>query len=187
MSKRTRGQRPGGRSRRIVDVVHQAVGELVGQGVDRITFPMIAERAGVAPTTLYRRWSDINSLLEEVTVGALNREGESVPDTGTSTGDLTAWADAVVADISRPERARYLRAMVAARTDLVAHCAITERRVEQALEVIERAQARGEAVPTATQILDHLIAPLYYRVVFALPIGKADGRRLVRDVLAMVN
>lgn len=166
--------------------VYAAVGELVGEGVERLTFPLIAQRAGVAPTTLYRRWDDINALLEEATVGALTRDGEDVPDTGSLAGDLAAWADAVLADITRIERARYLRAMVSARTDLVTHCSVTERRAAQARAVIQRAEARGEPVPTETQVLDHLIAPLYYRVVFALPVDVADGQRLAEDVMAMV-
>jgi AcrR family transcriptional regulator len=167
--------------------IHTAVGQLVGEDADRITFPVIAERAGVNPTTLYRRWRDVNELLEEVAIGALTREGEAVPDTGTLEGDLHAWSDAVVADIARPERARYLRAMVAARTELVSHCAVTERRRGQAADVIGRARSRGEAVPTETQVLDHLVAPLYYRVVFGLPVDRDHGRMLVGDLIAMIR
>lgn len=187
MPKRTTGERPGGRSGRVVDAIHTAVGELIGEAADPITFPLVAERAGVAPSTLYRRWDDVSALLEDVTVGALTRDGESVPDVGSLERDLTAWSDAVVADITRPVRARYLRAMVAARTELVVRCAVTERRREQAREVIARARVRGEATPTEEQVLDHLVAPLYYRVVFALPVDQEDGRRLVHDVLRMVD
>ena len=61
--------------------IYTSVGELVGEGAERISFPVIAERAGVNPTTLYRRWDDVTALLEEVTVAALTRDGESVPDT----------------------------------------------------------------------------------------------------------
>ncbi|HXH35441.1 MAG TPA: TetR/AcrR family transcriptional regulator [Plantibacter sp.] len=187
MQERMIGQRPGGRSSRVLAAIHTAVGELVGAGVDRITFPVIAERAGVNPTTLYRRWNDVNALLEEVTVGALTRDGEAAPDVGTLEGDLAAWADAIVTDIARPERARYLRAMVGARTELVSHCAVTDRRREQARDVIDRAHDRGEAAPTEGQVIDHLISPLYYRVIFALPVDEEYGHRLVRDVLAMIR
>lgn len=187
MPERTTGRRPGGRSSRVVDAVHTAVGELVGEGADRITFPAIAERAGVAPTTLYRRWDDVNALLREVTVGALTEDGATVPDTGSLEGDLTAWADAIVADITRPRRSRYIRAMVGARTDPVVDCAVTERRRTQAHEVIGRARRRGEAVPTEEQVLDHLVAPLYYRVAFALPVDAGSGRRLAADLGALVR
>ncbi|MFF0267063.1 TetR/AcrR family transcriptional regulator [Kribbella sp. NPDC004536] len=182
-----RPSRPGGRSNRVLTAIYTAVGELVGQGADKISFPVIAERAGVNPTTLYRRWPDVNALLEDVAVAALTRDGESVPDTGSLEQDLTEWADVIARDITRPERARYLRAMVAARVDLVATCVVTDTRREQAAEMVRRAHERGEQPPTVQQILDHVVAPLYYNVVFALPLDDDHAHRLVHDVLAMVR
>ena len=178
-------RRRGGRSSRVLAAIYTAVGELVGEGA-RITFPVIAERAGVNPTTLYRRWHDVPALLEEVAVAALTRDGEAAPDTGSLLEDLNEWATLIVGDISRPERIRYLRAMVAARAEVVASCPVTDRRREQAAEVVRRAAERGEAAPTVPQILDHIIAPLYYRVVFALPVDDEYARQLVRDTLALV-
>ncbi|WP_328320898.1 TetR/AcrR family transcriptional regulator [Kribbella sp. NBC_00382] len=182
-----RPSRPGGRSNRVLTAIYTAVGELVGQGADKISFPVIAERAGVNPTTLYRRWPDVHALLEDVAVAALTRDGESVPDTGSLEQDLTEWATIIAGDITRPERARYLRAMVAARADLVANCAVTDARREQAAEMVRRATERGEKTPTIPQILDHIVAPLYYNVIFALPLDDDHPRRLVRDVLAMAR
>lgn len=187
MSAQAAARRPGGRSSRVLSAIHASVGELIGEGADKITFPLIAERAGVNPTTLYRRWGDVSELLEEVAVAALTREGESVPDTGSLDGDLAAWAGAITADITRPERARFLRAMVAARVEIVSRCPVTEARSEQASEVVRRARERQEAAPTESQILDHLIAPLYYRVIFALPVDERYARRLVRDLLALAR
>lgn len=167
--------------------IYTSVGELVGEGAERISFPVIAERAGINPTTLYRRWGDVNALLEEVAVAVLTRDGESVPDTGSLEQDLTEWADVIARDITRPERVRYLRAMVSARAEIVSICPVTETRREQASEIVRRAGERGEAAPTVPQILDHVIAPLYYHVVFALDVDPAYPRRLVHDVLAMVR
>jgi AcrR family transcriptional regulator len=179
--------RPGGRSSRVLNAIYTSVGELIGEGANKISFPVIAERAGVNPTTLYRRWDDVNALLEEVTVAALTRDGAAVPDTGSLEHDLTQWANIIVDDITRPERVRFLRAMVAARAEIVSSCAVTRRRGEQAAEMVGRARDRGEATPTVPQILDHLIAPLYHGVVFALPVDHEYARRLVHDVLAMVH
>jgi AcrR family transcriptional regulator len=181
------GTRPGGRSSRVLTAIHTAVTELVREGAEKVTFPVIAARAGVNPTTLYRRWADVDELLEEVAVAALTREGEIVPDTGSLEGDLSEWAALIARDITRPVRVRYLRALVAARTDLVTHCPVTDRRTEQAAEVLARAERRGEPVPTVAQVLDHLVAPLYYRVTFALPVDEDHARRLARDVLAMTR
>ncbi|MET9255850.1 TetR-like C-terminal domain-containing protein [Streptomyces sp. NPDC003717] len=178
--------RPGGRSGRVLAAIYTSVGELVGEGAEKITFPVIAERAGVNPTTLYRRWDSVNALLEEVAAAALTRDGESAPDTGSLEQDLTEWATVIARDITRPERVRYLRAMVAARAETVADCPVTETRRGQASEMVRRARERGETTPTASQILDHVVAPLYYHVVFALPVDLEYARRLVRDVLAMV-
>ncbi|WP_353622840.1 TetR family transcriptional regulator [Aliirhizobium terrae] len=49
--------RQGGRSARIQTAVHEATRELL-KTTDRsaITVPMIAEKAGVTPSTIYRRW-----------------------------------------------------------------------------------------------------------------------------------
>jgi AcrR family transcriptional regulator len=171
----------------VLSAIYTSVGELVGEGADKISFPVIAERAGVNPTTLYRRWDDVNALLEEVAVAALIRVGESLPDTGSFEQDLTQWADIIARDITRPERVRYLRAMVSARVDLVSRCQLTERRHEQASEMVHRARERGETTPTVPQILDHVIAPLYHHVVFALEVDQDYARRLVRDVLSMAR
>ena len=171
----------------MLTAIYTAVGELVGEGAEKISFPVVAERAGVNPTTLYRRWADVNALLEEVAVAALTRDGDSVPDTGSLEQDLIEWANIIARDINRPERARYLRAMVAARIDLVANCAITDTRRDQAAEMVRRAGERGEKTPTVPQILDHIVAPLYYPVVFALPLDDDHAAHLVRDVLAMVG
>jgi len=171
----------------VLTAIYTSVGELVGEGADKITFSVIAERARVNPTTLYRRWDDVNALLEEVAVAALTREGESVPDTGSLEEDLMEWATLIARDITRPERTRYLRATVSARVELVSRCPVMETRREQATEMVRRAGERGETTPTVPQILDHIIAPLYHHVVFALQVDYEYARRLVRDVLAMVR
>ncbi len=171
----------------MLTAIYTSVGELVGEGADKITFPVIAERAGVNPTTLYRRWGDVDALLEEVAVAALTRDGESLPDTGSLEQDLTEWASIIARDITRPERARYLRAMVSARVEIVSRCPVMETRREQASEMVRRARERGETTPTVPQILDHIIAPLYHHVAFALQADQEYARRLVRDVLAMVR
>lgn len=84
-------------------------------------------------------------------------------------------------------RTRYLRAMVSARVEIVSSCPVMETRREQASEMVHRAYERGETTPTVPQILDHVIAPLYHHVAFALDVDHEYARRLVRDVLAMVH
>lgn len=167
--------------------IYTAVGELVGEGAGKLSFPIIAERAGVNPTTLYRRWDDVTALLEEVATAALTRDGESIPDTGSLQQDLIDWATIIAADITRLQRTRYLRAMAAARIEIVSSCPVMETRQEQATEMVRRARERGEVTPTVEQILDHVISPLYHHVVFALPVNGEYARRLVLDVMAMAR
>lgn len=179
-------RRPGGRSARVQEAVHTAVGQLMGESSrDKITLRQVAERAGVNPTSVYRRWGDIDTLMEEVAVAVLTREGDVIPDTGDLAGDLTAWATLIVDDITRPQRTRYLRAMVAARDLQVDSCPCTDVRREQAELMVGRAVERGESAPTAEQVIDHIISPLYHHVVFGLPVDHDYAARLVADTLAM--
>jgi AcrR family transcriptional regulator len=179
-----RTRRPGGRSARVQDAVYAAVGELVGEGHpnEAMTIPQIAERAGVNPTSIYRRWGSIEALLEEVAVTALT-EDDSLPDTGTIAGDLTIWAEAIAENIGRPARIVYLRAMASAREIQVELCPCLELRSRQAKLMIERARDRGEDTPTARQVVDHIVAPLYYYAVFGMALGPDRAATLVADLL----
>ncbi|MCR5977462.1 TetR family transcriptional regulator [Gordonia jinghuaiqii] len=181
----SRPKRPGGRSARVQSAVYAAVGQLVGAGQrDTMTIPEVADLAGVNPTSIYRRWGSIDNLLGEVAVAALT-QGEPLPDNGALDADLAEWAQIIAADIGRPKRRAYLRAMVAARDGLVEVCPCWEIRREQAAEMIERAQARGETTPTVQQLLDHVIAPLYHHAVFGLALDSDYVSVLIGDVLSM--
>lgn len=180
-----RTRRPGGRSARVQAAVYAAVGELVSEGHrDSVTVPQVAERAGVNPTSVYRRWGSIDALMSEVAVAALTGD-EPLPDTGTIVGDLREWASIIAADITRPERIVYLRAMVGARVGMPGSCPCWDVREQQAETMLGRAAERGEAVPTMRQVLEHVIAPLYHHVVFGLDVDDDYAHRLVDDVLAM--
>ena len=67
--------RPGGRSARVQQSVHQAVRDLEAElGREALTVPAIAARAGVTPSTVYRRWGDLRELLSDVAVERLRPE-----------------------------------------------------------------------------------------------------------------
>lgn len=178
--------RPGGRSARVQRAVYRAVGQLVdgGHGAS-MTIPQVAERAGVNPTTVYRRWGTVDALLSEVAVFVLTRE-EHIPDLGRLRDDLLEWVDTMAVDIDKPDRRAHLRAMVSARDGEIELCPCWEFRKRQAVVMVERAVERGEQAPTVDQILDHIIAPLYGKSVFGLAIDREFGARLVEDVMSMV-
>ncbi|MGD3112591.1 helix-turn-helix domain-containing protein [Streptomyces sp. YGL11-2] len=64
--------RPGGPIARVQASVHAAVRELASQvGRDALTLPMVAQHAGVTPSTIYRRWGDLQELMSDVPVERL--------------------------------------------------------------------------------------------------------------------
>jgi AcrR family transcriptional regulator len=177
--------RPGGRSARVRDDVHAAVGRLIGRGQrDSLTIPQIAREAGVNPTSVYRRWGTVDQLCAEVAVAVLTEDHE-LPDTGSLRGDLAAWGESIARDVER--RAVYLRALAASRTGWLASCPCWEQRVTQAELMTARARQRDEPAPSARQVTDHLVAPLYHHAVFALPGGPEYARSLVEDLLAIAG
>ena len=172
--------RPGGRSARVTAAVHQAVLDLLAEG-GAVTIPQVAARAGVNPTSVYRRWGCVRDLLTDT---ALARFGTTaaIPDTGSLRGDLHAWATALVAEAARPEELALLRAAVAAGPADVgapegfasAGTACLAGRSEQAEAIVAAALARGEDAPSTTRVLDHLVAPVYLRALFGLPAPSVD-------------
>src|ERR1700748_3940057 len=84
--------RPGGRTARNRAAVADAVAVLIAEGDPAdIAMTDIAVGAGVAATSLYRRWGNVRALLTEVAVERLMAEWP-LPDTGSLEGDLRAWA-----------------------------------------------------------------------------------------------
>ena len=71
----TSSKRTGGRSAAVIHNVRTAVEELVRErGSERVTVPLIAERAGVNPTSIYRRWGDLPTLLNDIATYRLDPE-----------------------------------------------------------------------------------------------------------------
>lgn len=84
------GLRPGGRSARVQESVHTATRELLeAHERSSVTVPMIAARAGVTPSTIYRRWGDLSALLADVALERMRPDSEPA-NTGSLRGDLQA-------------------------------------------------------------------------------------------------
>ncbi|MEV4255622.1 TetR/AcrR family transcriptional regulator [Spirillospora sp. NPDC049652] len=170
MEERTPVRRPGGRSARVRAAVHQAVTDLVGErGYGEFTVGDVAARAGVADTSVYRRWGTLEALLIDVALTRLKAQSP-MPDTGSLAGDLHAYAAQVAREITGSDGLAVLRLVVAlsnrgerglrARDDFLAERA----RLMQAM--LDRAAERGENPPDALDVLDHVMAPMYIRVLF---------------------
>lgn len=176
-------RRPGGRSARVRADVHRAVTELIGDNTEPLTIPLVAERAGVAATTVYRRWGDLDTLRTEVAVEALTADA-AVPDTGSLRRDLAIWCEFLVTDIARPERTAFLRAVIGSTKDDTGKSHCLDKREAQIDTILRHAQDRGDPSPSLDEVMDVVVAPLYFRVLFGIPGTDTDyARSLVNRLL----
>jgi AcrR family transcriptional regulator len=176
--------RPGGRTARTKIVVFEAVTSLVAErGHAAVSMAEIADRAGVAVTSLYRRWGDVGVLIMEVATEQLMRE-HPLPDTGSLAGDLRKWARSIAAGLRSPESSSFFQALIAtAGAEGITRTAAVQRRTDQIATMLERARQRGEQPPVLADVLDHLLAPLYMRALFGNPASEAFAERLVERLL----
>jgi AcrR family transcriptional regulator len=155
-----------------------------------LTIEAIAARSGVARSTIYRRWGDVDELYLEA-FDAFTRAPARPTPTGDLRADLTRFATDYAAELnderffavllflmdaslrSRAYRTRY-RAITAAR----------QRRVA----ALARAAATAGAAPEgldAPSLADAVMAPLFHaRVARHRRIEDADVTAAVRDALA---
>jgi AcrR family transcriptional regulator len=173
-----------GADRRILDAARQA---LFTAGYAGLAIDEVAQRAGVAKTTLYRRWPTKAQLV----VALITELRAEVPfrPTGDHRRDLSTLVGAIAKSLSEAPPA-----LIA---DLLA-AAVRDRRVGDSVRslwaerhravtaVVAQAQAAGltdNSVPPAV-LVDQLVGPLYYRLlVTGEPINPGYARTLVRSVL----
>ncbi|GAA4087476.1 TetR/AcrR family transcriptional regulator [Streptomyces shaanxiensis] len=149
MQSRTSGTRAGRpRSAAAATAILAATREaLVEVGWSGLTLGDVATRAGVAKTTLYRRWSGKNELVVDA-VAELFDELE-LPDRGSLAADIEGVVLQFAAILARPEARSGLMAVVAesTRDDALRERireSIVNRQKHLVLEGRSRAQARGE-------------------------------------------
>jgi AcrR family transcriptional regulator len=156
--------RPGGRSARVQESVHNAVRELTSEfGRAELTVPLIATRAGVTPSTIYRRWGDLPELLADVAVERLRPECAPI-STGDLRTDLQLWIDQFVDEMSSgPGRAMVRDVLASTGDGPNTCCAYTQDQIQITLD---HATRRGDNVPAIDAVMDEVIAPIMYRIVF---------------------
>jgi AcrR family transcriptional regulator len=188
----SRATRPGGRTARTKAAVFEAAAALVAErGHEAIAMTDIAGRAGVAATSLYRRWGDVRTLLMEVAVERLSADSP-LPDTGSLRSDLRTWARRIAVGLRAPGGSPFFRTMIAASPPPaegdgeggMARVAAFAPRLQQIAIMLDRATARGEAAPPLMDVIDHLLAPLYMRTLFGAPISAALAHDLADRLLA---
>lgn len=176
--------RVGGRSARIQSAVFDAVDLLVAEkGREGLSIPLVAERAGVTPSTIYRRWGGLTELLADATSRTL-RPLADPRDTGSVRSDLDAWVEQYLDEMSSPVGRSILSDVLSAETD----GAFARRCCVYTLDALrfmsERAVTRGEEGFDVDAMLDRLVAPILYRILFMeTPPDLAYAHRLVREAL----
>ncbi|MER5179915.1 TetR/AcrR family transcriptional regulator [Streptomyces sp. NPDC002896] len=165
---------------------------LVELGWSKLTLGDVASRAGVAKTTLYRRWAGKNELVVDA-VAVLFDELE-LPDRGSLAADIEGVVLQFAAILDRPEAKTALMAVVAESTrdeplrERI-RTSIVERQKRLVLEGRSRAQARGElplekdptAARTADLIFDVVAGAVVHRaLVSAQPVDEEWAARFTR-------
>jgi AcrR family transcriptional regulator len=177
----------------ILEATREALVEL---GWSKLTLGDVATRAGVAKTTLYRRWAGKNELVVDA-VAELFDELE-LPDRGSLAADVEGVVLQFATILDRPEAKSGLMAVVAesTRDDALRErirASIVDRQKRLVLQGRARATARGELPPetdpreaarTADLIFDMVAGAVVHRtLVSARPADEEWVRGLTRILL----
>lgn len=171
-------------------VLDAALGQLAAGGYDALSFRDVARLAGVAETTVYRRWPTTHDLAADA-IAHLAHTGNPMPDTGTLVGDLRVLLSQIVALLQRPDVDRILRAAAAlgssSPTAVNARMRFWRHRFEGSAEIVERAIRRDE-LPADTDpemLIEFLVAPAYLRVLLLdRPLDESFVETSVRSTVA---
>jgi AcrR family transcriptional regulator len=183
--------RPDRRSARTEEAILEATRELLIEvGVRGLTVEGVAARAGVAKTTVYRRWRSKEELALAVLLEMVS-EIVAVPDLGNVHDELITFVNGAVRILGKTLMGRVMQGLVsdfASNEDLgrAFREQIVSLRLAEVRRLIERAIERGEVRPDVDTTLVHelLFGPVYYRLL--LSGGKLDGRLAERIVDAVL-
>lgn len=151
---------------------------LVELGWSRLTLGDVAGRAGVAKTTLYRRWAGKNELVVDAVAELFDEL--RLPDRGSLAADIEGVVLQFAAILARPEAKSGLMAVVAESTHDDAlreriRASIVDRQKRLVLEGRARAQLRGELPPES----DPATAARTVDLIFDVVAGAVVHRTLV--------
>jgi AcrR family transcriptional regulator len=181
-----RRRRPGGRSARVRSAVLDAALDLLAEkGYERVELPEIARRAGVHPTTVYRRWPAKARLVGEALL-VRSRPLSPTPDTGALETDLERLLEDGAALVHTPAVRALFQVLLSESTDPGSELAAARDRfwavhLEEARSVVERAVARSELPPGTdpAALIDLVIGPALVRLLLM-------GHDLGRDETAEI-
>jgi AcrR family transcriptional regulator len=164
--KRTGRPRSAEADRAILAATRAALVEL---GWGGLTLGDVAARAGVAKTTVYRRWAGKNEMVVDA-LAALFEEQLELPDLGSLQADIEGVVLRFADLLDRPETRTALMAVIAeASHDDALRLRIREAIVDRQKHLVllgrERAQRRGELPPDENGVADPAGDDLIFDVV----------------------
>jgi AcrR family transcriptional regulator len=167
---------------------------LAEQGYDRMTIDLVAERAGMARATVYRRWPTKADLVLEAVRRMSNEDvgeldADRLPDTGSLRGDMVGMIRPFDDDQQQVRLHAMAGLLALARTDDRLADAASQAGIGQWTELnrvlIQRAVDRGEfPSPPDLDLLAGLIPTMCVaRAVQRLPITREFSLALIDGVI----
>jgi AcrR family transcriptional regulator len=149
-------------------ILDATVALFADRGYEGLTIEAVAEQAGVAKSTIYRRYTDKADLL--LAAVECSTDGESAsPDTGSLADDLYLIAQQLRRVLTTTDAGKTLPATIAAMARhpalAEAHQAFLSRRRQAALAAVERGIARGDVAEHSDPdlLVDMVAGPIFYR------------------------
>ena len=188
--RRTKGVHTGPRSRRVVESVQAAtMRELVRVGYARMTVGSVAAEAGVARTTIYRRWPTKADLVASLLEPQFARFDAAAP-AGTLAEELTRLIRVIAVNLMSPEGQAIVLVLNSPLPELKALVAQSrERAMALFVRAFHDAEGRGE-LPHGVDVemLVHLafVGGVQWVTLRERAPTDEECARLVRAVLASV-
>ncbi len=171
---------------RVVAVAREMLRE---GGYARFAVDQVADRAGVAKTTVYRRWPSRDHLV--VAAVATFLDDVAIEETGDLRADLVRIAAAIATGLGQPGIRLLVSELIAAgarQPDLAASVyQLWARRRAASLDLFAAAVGQGEQADDVEPglILDQIIGAVYYRaLITGDPVDDDYLKRLVSAALA---
>jgi AcrR family transcriptional regulator len=180
-------RRPGGRTAKVTERVHQAIYDLILEGgVEACTFSAVAERAGIERSTLYRRFPDRwNAIIDTWMAQA---GAQVLPDPGdTFAEDLASTLRKLVEILETPVGPALLKvaAELRGRPEGDYSRSYFDSRMEQLNPMFDAAIARGELPADVDRetLFTFAAGPIYFRLFIASrPVDDDFLRSIVHNV-----